>query len=86
MGACVAKESDTLFCNPKDWPARLLCPWDSPGKNTGVGSHSLLQGIFPIQGSNPDLLHCRRILYHLSQAEKPNRCLHVHIITRIVCA
>ena len=33
-------------------PTRLLCPWDSPGKNTGVGSHSLLQGIFPIQGSN----------------------------------
>jgi len=33
-------------------PARLLCPWDSPGKNTGVGSHSLLQGIFLIQGSD----------------------------------
>ena len=32
------------------WPARLLCPWNSPGKNTGVGSHSLLQGIFPTQG------------------------------------
>ena len=36
------------------------------GKNTGVGSYSLLQGIFPIQGSNPGLLHCRQILYHLS--------------------
>ena len=34
-------------------PARLLCPWDSAGKNTGVGSHSLLQGIFPTQGLNP---------------------------------
>ena len=34
-------------------PARLLCPWNSPGKNTSVGSHSLLQGIFPTQGSNP---------------------------------
>ena len=34
-------------------PARFLCPWDSPGKNTGVGSHSLLQGIFLTQGSNP---------------------------------
>ena len=33
-------------------PARLLCPWNSPGKNTGVGSRSLLQGIFPIKGSN----------------------------------
>ena len=41
-------------------PARLLCPWNSPGKNTGVGSHSLLQGIFSTQGSNPGLLHCRQ--------------------------
>ena len=38
-------------------PARLLCPWDSPGKNTGVGCHSLLQEIFPSQGLNPRLLH-----------------------------
>ena len=34
-------------------PARLLCPWDSPGQNTGVGCHALLQGILPTQGSNP---------------------------------
>ena len=40
-------------------PARLLYPWDSPGKNTGEGCHSLLQGIFLTQGSNPALLHCR---------------------------
>ena len=39
---------------------------DSPGQKTGVGSQSLLQGIFPTQGSNPGLPHCRRILYHLS--------------------
>ena len=38
------------------WPARLLCPWDSPGKNTGVGCDALLQGIFPTQGLNPTLL------------------------------
>ena len=38
----------------------------SPGKNTGVGCHDLLQVIFPIQGANPGLLHCRRILYRLS--------------------
>ena len=47
-------------------PARLLCPWASPGKNTGVGCHALLQGIFPTQGLNPcllRLLHCRWILY-----------------------
>ena len=43
------------------------CPWDSPDKNTGVDCHSLPQRIFPTQGSNPGLLHCRRILYHLSQ-------------------
>ena len=36
-------------------PARLLCPWDSPGKSTGVGYHFLLQGIFPTQGPNPGL-------------------------------
>ena len=39
---------------------------DSPGKHTGVGSHALLEGIFPTQGSNPGLPHCRRILYQLS--------------------
>ena len=42
------------------------CPRSSPGKNTGVGSHSLLQGIFPSQGSNPHLPHCSQILYCLS--------------------
>ena len=51
-------------------PARLLCPWDSPGKITGVGCHFLLQGIFPTQPSlqeqSPGLLHCRQILYQLS--------------------
>ena len=47
-------------------PTRLLCPWNFPGKNTAVGSHSLLQGIFLTQESNPDLLHCRLILYYLS--------------------
>ena len=40
---------------------RLLCAWDSPGKNTGVGCHFLLQGIFPTQGSNPSFPHCRQI-------------------------
>ena len=45
-------------------PARLLCPRNSLGKSTGVGCHDLLQGIFPTQGSNPCLLHCRQTLYH----------------------
>ena len=48
------------------YPARLLRPWNFPGENTRVGSHSLLQGIFPTQGSSPGLLHCRQILYCLS--------------------
>ena len=43
-------------------PTRLLPPWDSPGKSTGVGCHFLLQGIFPIQGSNPGLWHSRQTL------------------------
>ena len=42
---------------------------DSPGKNTGVDCHALLQGIFPTQESNPGLPHCRLILYHLSQQQ-----------------
>ena len=45
-------------------PTRLLCPWDSPGKNTVVGCHAFLQGIFLTQGWNPGLQYCRRILYH----------------------
>ena len=44
---------------------------DTSGKNTGVGCHALLQGIFPIQGSNPGFLHCRQILYHLSHQGSP---------------
>ena len=44
---------------------------DSPGKNTGVGCHALLQEIFPTQGSKPVLLHCRKILYHLSHQRRP---------------
>ena len=44
----------------------LYSPWNFPGQNTGVGSLSLLQGIFPTQGSNPGLPYCRRILYQLS--------------------
>ena len=45
-------------------------PWNSPGQNTGVGSLSLLQGIFPTQGTNPGLPHCRRILYQLSHKDE----------------
>ena len=49
----------------------LYSPWNSPGQNTGVGSLSLLQGIFSTQGSNPGLPHCRWILYRLSHKGSP---------------
>ena len=54
---------------------RLLCPWDFPGKNTGVGCHFLLQGTFPTQGLNLHLMHCRWILYHMSYTEKIFMCI-----------
>ena len=60
-------------------PVRLLCPWDSPGKNTGVGSHSLLQGIFPTQGSNLGLPCCRQILYHLSHQENHLNYVYIYV-------
>ena len=53
------------------WPHGLYSPWNSPGQNTGVGSFSFLQGIFPTQGLNPGLLHCRQILYQLSRKGSP---------------
>ena len=49
----------------------LYSPWNSPGQNTGVGSLSLLQGIFPTRGLNPGLPHCGQILYQLSHKESP---------------
>ena len=52
-------------------PPWLYSPWNSPGQNPGVGNLSLLQGIFPIQGSNPGLWHCRQILYQLSHEGSP---------------
>ena len=52
-------------------PHGLYSPWNSPGQNTGGGSLSLLQGIFPTLGSNPGLLHCRQILYQLSHKGSP---------------
>ena len=55
------------------WPRGQYSPWNSPGQNTGVSSHSLLQGIFPTQESNPGLLHCRQILDHLSHQGSPSK-------------
>ena len=55
-------------------PARLLCLWNSLGKSSGVGCQFLLQGVFPTQGLNLGLLHCRQILYHLSHQGSPCCC------------
>ena len=66
------------FATPWTKPARLLCPWDSPGKNTGVGCHVLLQGIFLTQALNWGLLHCRRILYQLSYQGSPHMYTPAH--------
>jgi len=55
-------------CDPMDCNH---CPWNYPDKNSGVGNHSLLQGIFQTQGLNLGLLHYRQILYHLSHQGSP---------------
>ena len=52
-------------------PHGLYSPWNSPGQNTGASSLSVLQGIFPTQGSNPSLPHCRWIPYQVSQKASP---------------
>ena len=63
----------------------LYSPWNSPEQNTGVGSLSLLQGIFPTQGSNPGLLHCRRILYQLNHKGSPHgNHIYTHIYSCLV--
>ena len=58
MVCAVLSHCVRLFATPWIVAARLLCPWDSPGKNTGVGCHALLLGIFSAQGSNPQIISC----------------------------
>ena len=71
--SCVSRSAVSDSLRPHGLqPTRLLCPWDSPGKNTGVDCLSLLQGIFPTQGLNPGLPHCRQILYQLSHQGSPH--------------
>ena len=69
---CLVTQSCLTLCDPMDWslPGSYVHR-DSPGKNTGVGSFSLVQGIFPTQGSNPGLPHCRQILYQPSHQGSP---------------
>ena len=68
MCPSLVAQSCLTFCDPMDYrlPGYSI-HGDSPGKNTGVSCHALLEGIFPTQGSNPGLPHCRWILYHLNQ-------------------
>ena len=62
---CLVTKSCLALLQPHELlPARLLCPWDFPGRHTGVGCYSLPQGIFPTLRSNLCLVHCRQILYH----------------------
>ena len=65
------KWSDIKVVSDSLWPHGLYTSWNSPGQNIGVGSLSLLQGIFPTQGSNPGLPHCRLILHQLSHEGSP---------------
>ena len=72
QGVCVlVAQSYPILCNPTDCAHQAPLSEDSPGKSIGVRSHSLLQGIFPTQGLNPGLLHCRQILYHLTHQGSP---------------
>ena len=69
---CLVAQSCPTLSYPMDCsPPGSSVHGDSIGKNTGVGCHALLQGNFPTQGSNPGLLHCRWILYHLSHQGSP---------------
>ena len=69
---CLAAQSCPILCDPMDCsPPASSVHGDSPGKNTGVGCIFLLQGVFPAQGSNLGLLHCRHIVYHLSHQGSP---------------
>ena len=66
-----ANESESHSVVSNSLQPHGLCPWTSPGQNTGVGGLSFLQGIFPTQESNQGLLHCKRILYQLSYQGSP---------------
>ena len=71
---CLVVQSCLTLCNSMECsPPGSSVHGDSLGKNTGVGCHALLQGIFPTQGSNPGFLHCKRILYQLSIGKPKNK-------------
>ena len=69
---CIVAQSCRVLCDPMDYnPAGSSVHGDSPGKNTGLGCHALLQGIFLTQGLSPGVLHCRQILYCLNHQGSP---------------
>ena len=68
--ACAVLSCSIVSYSVAPWTARLLCPWESPGKNTVVSCHFLLQGIFLTWGLNPGLPDCRWNFYHLSHQGK----------------
>ena len=75
---------DPIDCSPpgSSVHGRFLCPWNAPGKNTGVSFH-VLQGIFPAQRSNPGLLCCRWILHQLSYQGSPCVCVCVCVWSKL---
>ena len=92
---CLLLSRVRLFATLWTVAPRLLCPWDSPGKNTGVCCHFLLQGIFLTQGLNPGLLHCRQIILTVwATREAPSnsayltkfKCNHFSVILSIEAA
>ena len=74
----VKSESHSVVSNSLR-PQGLHSPWNSPGQNTGVGSLSPLQGIFPTQGLNPGIPNCRQTLYQLSHKGSPKSLSHVQL-------
>ena len=69
---CLVTQLCPTLCNPMAYsPQDSSVHGDSPGKNTGVGYHAFLQGLFPTQGSNPGFSHCRQIIYQLSHQGSP---------------
>ena len=71
-GGGLVPQSCLTLCDPMEYIAcQVPLSMEFSRQDTGVGCHSLLQGIFPTQGSNPGLLHCRQILYHLSHQGSP---------------
>ena len=91
-GLFLVTQSCLTLCDPMD----CISPsssgqGDSPGKNTGVSCHALFKGIFPTQGSNPGLLHCRQILYQLRCQGSPiftvyidGWCYYLYLLTFLI--